>query len=143
MEGVSPEALRSAQREAAEAARKLAAANLELAAAQDTLEVYARATSDGGRGVSDCGSGAISAARRAAAAAPDQGKSEAELRSELEALREVLALEAAEREKVRRGRKRAQGRSGGRRLLGFFSACWPGVRTGKSKGSVLCPPVWI
>jgi hypothetical protein len=97
MEGVSPEALRAAQREAAEASRKLAAAELELAAARDSLEVYARAASGGG-----------GAARARLGASPDEGKSEAEVRTELAATREVLALEAAEREKVR-GRGRAHG----------------------------------
>lgn len=81
MEGVTPEALRSAQREASDAARRLAAAELELRAAQDSLEVYRRADAAAkGSGGADQ-HGALSGARGAArgGSSPDEGKTEAEV----------------------------------------------------------------
>lgn len=97
MEGVTPEALRFAQREASEAQRRLAATDLELRAALDSLEVYRRAEE-----AAAAGGGGGRAALVRVGGTPDEGKSEEEVRSELAQLREVLQIEVAEREKVRR-----------------------------------------
>jgi len=115
MEGVTPEALRSAQREASEATRRLTGLELELRAAHDSLDVYRRAEREtlaagaGGGGAAGVGAGtvvgmrsAVLAALMSSSSAPDEGKSEGELRMELVQVREVLAVEAAEREKVSR-----------------------------------------
>jgi hypothetical protein len=109
MEGVSPEEHRRLVRELAEAKMKLVSCELELRAALDKLEVYRRADHAAAAAAAE---GAASGAAAGLVVSsltwslqPDEAKSEAELRLELAQLRQAMALEAGELDKVRGSRE--------------------------------------
>lgn len=103
MEGVSPEEHRRLVRELGEAKMRLVSCELELRAALDKLEVYRRADHAAAAAAAE---GAASGAAGYAGSSltkslqPDESKSEAELRLELAQLRQAMALEAGELDKV-------------------------------------------
>ncbi|WIA13452.1 hypothetical protein OEZ85_007032 [Tetradesmus obliquus] len=105
MEGVSPEEHRRLVRELGEAKMRLVSCELELRAALDKLEVYRRADHAAAAAAAE---GAASGAAGYAGSSltkslqPDESKSEAELRLELAQLRQAMALEAGELDKVRK-----------------------------------------
>jgi hypothetical protein len=103
MEGVSPEEHRRMVRELGEARMKLVSCELELRAALDKLEVYRRADHAEAAGAAEgAARGAVGPAvsNLTRSLQPDEGKSEAELRLELAQLRQAMALEAGELDKV-------------------------------------------
>jgi hypothetical protein len=101
VEGVSPEEHRRLARELAERQRQCTTMELELRAALDKLEVY--------RCADDAAAGAPAATATTSAGAltvagmsqqPDEEKSVEELRAELEQLRQAMALQGEEAQKV-------------------------------------------
>jgi hypothetical protein len=90
-------------RELGEAKMKLVSCELELRAALDKLEVYRRADNAAAAAAaegSSSGAGGFAVSSLTASLAPDEAKSEAELRLELAQLRQAMALEAGELDKV-------------------------------------------
>lgn len=102
LEGVSPEDHRRLARELAERQRQCTTMELELRAALDKLEVY-RWADDAAAAAPQAGSApqAPSTAATAASQQPDEEKSVEELRTELGQLRQAMALQGEEVQKVR------------------------------------------
>lgn len=102
VEGVSPEEHRRLARELAERQRQCTTMELELRAALDKLEVYRRAD-DAAAAASSAVAGHANTAAVAVAATsqqPDEDKSVEELRGELGQLRQAMALQGEEVQKV-------------------------------------------
>jgi hypothetical protein len=100
LEGVSPEEHRRLVRELAERQRQCTTMELELRAALDKLDVYRRADDEAAAAPAPQATHGAAVALASLAQQPDDEKGQDDLREELNQLRQAMALQGEEAQKV-------------------------------------------